>query len=148
MVVASGWPVLQMGQLIGRKGKCQTRLPLFRAECNVDNDLVPEARNDGQAPPDPCSGMRGSRRLPREARLGAPFKPAHSNRVCRARFCRKKWALTISYAHDGAFTQKISPGRARGLSSLSPAFLLHRLQNTPEAPRTCHFSAQAPQTDT
>jgi len=57
-VFAPGWLVLQMGQLIGRKGECLIRLPLSRAECNVDNDLVPEARNVGQAPPDPCSGVR------------------------------------------------------------------------------------------
>jgi len=46
------------------------------------------------------------------------------------------------------YRQKSSPGRARGLFSLSPAFLLLCLQNTLEAPRSCHFSAQAPQTDT
>ena len=57
-VFAPGWLVLQMGQLIGRKGECLIRLPLSRAEFNVDNDLVPEARNVGQAPPDPCSGVR------------------------------------------------------------------------------------------
>jgi len=46
------------------------------------------------------------------------------------------------------YRQESSPGRARGLSSLSPAFLLLHLRNTPEAPCSCHFSAQALQTDT
>jgi len=111
--------------------------------------LVPKSRNVGRAPPGPCSDVGRSRRLPREARLGAPPIPAHSNKVCRARFCRKKNRPgPIPADMPAPYWQNSSPGRARGLSSLSPAYLLLRLQNTLEALRSCHFPPKAPQTDT
>ena len=36
-VVAPGWLLLQMRQIIGLYGNCQIRRPHSRAECNVDD---------------------------------------------------------------------------------------------------------------
>ena len=46
------------------------------------------------------------------------------------------------------YSQKSSPGSARGLSSFSPKVLLPRLQSTQEVPYSCHLVPQAPQSGT
>jgi len=79
---------------------------LTRLEANVRTrpfkSLVPKSRQTGPAPSDLCSGVGGSRRLPREEELGAPLTSIHLKEVFRARFCRKKGALRTSYPYADA----------------------------------------------
>jgi len=46
------------------------------------------------------------------------------------------------------YRQKSSQGSARGLSSVSLAFLVLRFQNNQEAPYSCRLLSQAPKSDT